>query len=85
MTSRTLAGRLARLEQRADPDKQLNVRSQVSFVALVNDDDPRCGTWTITIQEKTETSSFTGIEFYGRDLAHIEALHDEYRQQQLPK
>lgn len=83
MTSRTLAGRLARLEQRADPDKQLNVRSQVSFVALVNDDDPRCGTWTITIKEKTETSSFTGIEFYGRDLAHIEALQDEYRQQQL--
>lgn len=82
MTSRTLSDRLARLEQRVDPDKQLKVVSQVSFVALVDDDDPRCGTWAITMQEKTETSSFTGIEFFGRDLDHIEVLQSEYRQQQ---
>lgn len=83
MTSRNLSGRLARLEQRVDPDKQLKVVSQVSFVALVDDDDPRCGTWAITMQEKTGNASFTGIEFFGRDLAHIEVLRDEYRQQQL--
>ncbi|MDX7718788.1 hypothetical protein SJR89_20440 [Aeromonas caviae] len=82
MTSRNISGRLARLEQCVDPDKQLKVVSQVSFVALVDGDDPRCGSWNICMQEKTATSSFTGIEFYGRDLAHIEALRDEYRQQQ---
>ncbi|MDX7703318.1 hypothetical protein [Aeromonas caviae] len=82
MNNHSLSGRLARLEQRVDPDKQLRVVSQVSFVALVDVDDPRCGTWNICLQGKTATSSFTEIEFYGRDLAHIKALQDDYRQQQ---
>lgn len=81
MTSRNLSDRLDRLEQHVDLDKQLKVVSQVSFVALVDDDDPRCGTWNICKQEKTATSSFTTIEFYGRDLAHIEVLEAEYRRQ----
>jgi hypothetical protein len=84
MISRTLSSRLARLEQRVDPDKQPEIVSQVSFVELVDDDDPRCGTWNICKQEKIATSSFTTIEFYGRDLAHIEVLQGEYRQQQAP-
>ena len=59
MNSHSLSGRLARLEQRVDPDKQLRVVNQVSFVALVDVDDPRCGTWNICLQGKTATSSFT--------------------------
>lgn len=83
MTSRTLSGRLARLEQRVDPDKQLKIETQVHFVKLVDGDDPRCGSWAITMQEKTGNTVFTAIAFFGRDLAHIEALESEYRQQLL--
>lgn len=85
MISRNLSGRLSRLEQRVNLGKQLKVVSQVTFVALVNDDDPRYCTWIITEQGKTESASFTKIVVYGRDLTHIEALTDEYRQQQTPR
>ncbi|HAU4893606.1 TPA: hypothetical protein F3L08_11695 [Aeromonas hydrophila] len=83
MTSRTLSGRLARLEQRVDPDKQLKIETQVHFVELVDSDDPRCGSWAITMQEKTGNTTFMATEFFGLDLAHIKALQDEHRQQQL--
>lgn len=51
MTSRKLSGHLARLEQHVDPDKQLKISTHVTFVELIDDDDPRCGTSTIPKQE----------------------------------
>lgn len=64
MTSRNLSGRLARLEQHVDPDKQLKISTHVTFVELVDDDDPRCGTSTIPKQEIRGNSTVTTTTSY---------------------
>lgn len=80
MISRTLLDRIARIEQRVAPDESL--KTEVHFVELVDGDDPRCGSWTSWTQE-TRGTAFPVTAFFGRDLAHIEELEGEYRQQQL--
>ena len=64
MTSRTLSSRLTRLEQRIDPDKQLKVNINLTFVALVDANDPRCGTSTIPKQEISGNSTVTTTTSY---------------------
>jgi len=64
MTSRTLSSRLDHLEQRVDPDKQLKISIHVTFVALVDADDPLCGTSTTPKQEISGNSTVTTTTSY---------------------
>ena len=71
--------RLAALERNRGAEKPLFV---IYVVAIVPDDDPRCGLW----QDKpTANGVFVGeVLFFGRDREHLNALIGEYEAKYSP-
>ena len=72
--NKSMLERLGRAEKKAEPPRPFVIVMHV--VHLVDDDDPRCGTWA---EQPEDQTTFPTIRFYGRDLAHLDELRARHK------
>ncbi|WP_429108590.1 hypothetical protein [Aeromonas media] len=54
------------------------IHTLISFVCIVEQDDPRMGSWELENRDESSTAVIESVSFYCRDLEQFNQLRERY-------